>query len=326
MVNCQICYNKKRTIIKEFFDDRYGAHGRHDIHGCTKCGFGKTIPGLNHSEIGQFYADHYPLSQVTPKTLKSQVRLISPIRAWLEGVDNTTHWYARSGQNVLDIGSASGISLLEIQALGAKAYGVEPDPHGQKIAKALNLPVHQGFITDDPFPNMKFDLITASQVLEHEPDPLKFLRAIRLKLAPTGRVIMSFPNYDALYRHVFGRRWLHWHIPYHLNFFTRKSFALLAEQAGFKLIKIRTITPNLWTVLQLRSLLFTPEEGTPSPIWVQAQSPRSKSSQPSHSLLNRGLQLLARTAVWAVMPLNRLIDLVGLGESLLVILEPKGRS
>jgi SAM-dependent methyltransferase len=318
---CIICNRSINIFIKDLFDDRYGAKGRHSIYRCSHCGFGKTIPGIRRSQIGKFYSDHYPLGIVNPKELSSQIRILSPLRAWLEGVDNVAHLYTRPGIKVLDIGSASGISLLEIGALGGEAYGVEPDPHGKQIATKLHLRVHQGFIADNPFPKIKFDLITASQVIEHEPTPLKFLVDIRQKLAKNGQVVLSFPNYDALYRHIFLKRWIHWHIPYHLNFFTETSFKILADQAGFTIKSIRTITPNLWTIQQLRVLLAGSQEGVGSPAWTQDLSGKGVKNIPS--IFYKLLQLAAKLAFWLIMPINRLVDSLGLGESYLVVLQPK---
>lgn len=319
---CLICGHKSKLAQTALFDDRYGAPGLHDIYRCVSCGFGKTTPGLKRTEIGQFYATHYPLSLVKAKSLKSQVRLITPLRAYFEGVDNTAHWHAMPGQTVLDIGSASGISLLEIQARGARAYGVEPDPHGLKVAKQLGLKVHHGFLSDLPFPGVQFDLITASQVLEHEPDPRLFLRSLRAKLGPGGQAVLSFPNYDALYRHIFGRRWLHWHIPYHLNFFTLSSLSILAKSAGFKVTSVRTITPNLWTILQLRTLFVPQKHGIKNPVWAQADSVPKPGRRPiAPSLFMRIIALLGRLSVWLIMPFNRIIDALGYGESYLVTLQ-----
>ena len=317
---CPTCRSSLKLTQKDLFDDRYGSPGKHSVFSCPKCGFGKTIPGLNRQNIGKFYARYYPLSNENPKEMHSKVKIVTKFQAWLEGTDNTTHWYTRPGQKVLDIGSASGISLMEITDLGGDPYGVEPDPNGKRLAKLLGLKVHQGFITDNPFPKIKFDLITASQVIEHEPTPTKFLKSIRRKLNNQGQVVLSFPNYNALYRHIFGRRWLHWHIPYHLNFFTQASFRKLAKRTGFKIIKIRTITPNLWTILQLRVLIYQPKEGTVNPIWRKTSIRRSRNLAPQLALFDQILHLVAKLSVWGIMPINRLIDLVGLGESFLVIM------
>lgn len=316
---CLICGNKSFRHLSELFDDRYGAFGKHSIVICQSCGFGKTLPGIPKSIIGEFYAKHYPISKITKQSVLDSISLTNPLKRWLQGTNNIAHHSTVPGEDVLDIGSASGVSLLEIKKLGGSAYGVEPDPSAQRLAKALKLKVYQGFISDNPFPRQQFDLVTASQVIEHEPDPLNFLISIKRKLKSGGRVVLSFPNLNAIYRHVFGRRWLHWHIPYHLNHFTPRSFILLAKRAGFKITKIRTITPNEWTLLQIRMLLQKPIEGKSSNIWCSSSN--LAHNQPRPRLVDTTLYILSRLFLIIITPLNRLIDLLGLGESLLVELQ-----
>ncbi len=320
-MRCLICNNPTTPLIRDLFDDRYGAPGRHTVYRCTICGFGRTMPGLKPSEIGAFYAKYYPLSAATPASVRASAVVEPRWKTWLSGTDNIAHQSTQPGQRVLDVGSASGVSLLEIAQRGGEAYGVEPDPTASKLARTLKLRVHTGFITDHPFPDTDFDLITASQVIEHEPDPKAFLRAVSKRLAPSGRVVLAFPNGDALARRLFGRRWLHWHIPYHYNFFTRRSFAQLANETGFTVVRMRTITPNLWTIIQLRTLLDHPAEGTMGRVWSAQHGSGQAGSAPP--LLIRVLRQLAiRLANIPLTIVNRLIDALGQGESFLVTLKP----
>lgn len=313
---CIICHNSTSLHTSNLFDDRYGAEGHHDIYRCNSCGFGRTHPGLGKSAIGKFYAKHYPLSKISAPALLKRAKVEKAFTAWFTGRNNTTHWYANKGESVLDVGSGSGISLIEISMLEAIPYGVEPDPNAQKLAKTLKLNVHEGFITDNPFKGKKFDLITASQVIEHEPDPLNFLIALRKKLKKNGRGILSFPNGEALNRYIFGKRWLHWHVPYHLNFFSKKSFSLLAKNAGLKVTSIKTVTPNEWTLLQLRMLTTSPTEGEVSTIWKNSGT--GNSSQDTTSLKTKLQYLLGLLLKYTIAPLNRIIDALSLGESLVV--------
>lgn len=313
---CLICQNPTEMHLSGLFDDRYGAKGKHNIHRCNSCGFARTHPGLNKSAIGKFYAKHYPLSKVSASALLKKANVEKPFTAWFNGRNNTAHWYASKGESVLDIGSGSGISLIEISMLEAIPYGVEPDPNAQKLAQALKLNVYEGFITDNPFRGKKFDLITASQVIEHEPDPLKFLIALRKKLKKNGRGILSFPNSKSLNRYIFGKRWLHWHVPYHLNFFSKKSFNLLAKNSGLKVVSTKTVTPNEWTLLQLRMLTTSPVEGKASTIWNNSGT--GNSSRGSASLKTKLQYLLVLVLKYAITPLNRIIDALSLGESLVV--------
>ncbi len=319
MKSCIICHNKVKLIHKDLFDDRYGAIGKHSIYRCENCGFGRTIPGLTKDDIGRFYSKYYPLLSVNPTLLQKSVHIPSKVMLWLKGNDNTAHFHIKPNSTVLDVGSGSGISILEIQKLGGKAYGVEPDPNAQRIAKELQMSVFQGFITDNPFPNLKFDFITASQVLEHDPTPNKFLIAAKNKLKKNGLIILGFPNMDSINRKIFGSRWLHWHVPYHLNFFTQKSISILAKSAGLKIVKIRTITPNLWTILQLQMLLTVSKEGKPNPIWVSKITNRNSNRLPALKI--RFLfSILLHLSELGILFINRIVDSFGVGESFLVFL------
>lgn len=317
---CILCGGKTTLLYKDLFDDRYSAPGLYDIYKCPKCGFGRTNPELKNKEIGKFYKKYYPLSRFTSKQVEDGAKIPSNPLSWLSGTDNTSHWHIQRGNDVLDIGSGSGVSLLEIQMLGANAFGVEPDPNAQILAKKLQLKVYKGFITDNPFPGKKFDFITASQVIEHEPDPEKFLNAAKNKLKNTGQIILSFPNVNALYRKVFRKAWIHWHVPYHINHFSQDAISILAKKTGLKIIKMRTVTPNLWTVLQIRSLFTRPIHDKPSLVWGASQIGKAGKLS-NNNFLSTILTYLIHLSPIVIAPANRLLDLFGQGESLLVFLE-----
>lgn len=323
IVKCLICSSKTKRFISRLYDDRYGSPGKYDIYRCRRCGFGRTAPSLDRKRISRFYSEYYPLSNLDKQEVISRARIVPKISAWFAGIDNTAHRYIKLGSTVLDIGSGSGQSLLEIEALGGVAHGIEPDPNAQKIARSLKLKVYKGFITDNPFPNKKFDFITASQVIEHEPNPKEFLEAVKKKLNKGGMVILSFPTSDAFYRKIFGKKWIHWHVPYHINHFTRKSINILAKEVGFEVVRTRSVTPNLWTMLQLRVLFNRPAEGAPNSVWV----PRTRTTRRSkeRSLIRRLVITSLKYLMIPIAILNRTLDTFGQGESLLVFLK-KGKN
>jgi 2-polyprenyl-3-methyl-5-hydroxy-6-metoxy-1,4-benzoquinol methylase len=323
MRTCILCHKKVKLAYQNLYDDRYGAPGRYTVYQCSSCGFGRLFPNLGKQEIGRFYAKYYPLASQTSESVKNSVRIPNQIGAWLRGINKTAHRHIRSGSTVLDIGCGSGISLLEIEKLGGSAFGVEPDHNAQKIAKKLNLRIHQGFITDNFFPGIKFDYVTASQVIEHDPDPNTFMKAVNKRLKDKGQAILSFPNVGSLAQKMFKEKWIHWHVPYHCNFFTKKSFTRLAKLSGFKIKEIKTTTPNLWTIKQVRMLFTKPEEGKTSPVWsVKTQS--SQVRQTFTSLVKRKfITSIIMLLSLLIIPVNRIVDLFGQGDSFFVILEKK---
>lgn len=316
---CSVC-NSTMNYHAKLFDDRYGSPNYYEVFICKKCGFGRTNPALQKDKIGAFYKKYYPLNKTTVGQIKKQVDIKNNFNKWLFGTNNISHLYIQRNSRVLDIGSASGVSLLEIKALGSEAYGVEPDPTAQVFAKKLGLNVYKGFISDNPFPKLKFDFVTASQVIEHEPDPIRFLLSAKKKLKKDGKLILTFPNLNAVYRYIFGRKWIHWHIPYHINHFTYESIYRLTKLTGLKVVKIKTITPNLWTIIQLRCLFVKNEVGIPSPVW-NTNSIVQRVGRKDIYFTGLLINVINKIAPAFVLPVNRVVDSLGYGESFLVELK-----
>jgi len=322
-MKCCICKKTKfNSLERNLFDDRYGYSGKYSVMQCKNCSLAQTYPRLEKNELPKIYSQYYPLASLTPRQVENSVSKLGKVGSWLIGIDNVAHKHIKPHNRVLDIGSGSGVSLLEIKAGKSAGYGVEPDPMAQKLASALKLKVFKGEITDNPFPQIKFNAVTASQVIEHVPDPVMFIIAATKKLLPNGKIILSTPNLDSLIRKVLGHKWLHWHVPYHQNYFNRRSIQLLAEKTGLKIIKIRTITPNLWTILQIQSLFNKTPEGVPSPVWSNSQTISHKNrARDSH--LYFVYKLILIFVIILLIPINRAIDAVGIGESLLIFLKKK---
>jgi SAM-dependent methyltransferase len=321
---CPVCGGEAVSGDREAFDDRYGHPGAFRITACAACGHLMTQPRLRESELPALYGNYYPRRQLSAREVARQARGAtgpwSAILRWLAGTDNQGQYRARAGERMLDVGCGAGVSLLEASALGATAYGVEADPNVQRIAAELGLRIHQGSLHDEPFPGVDFDLIVLNQVIEHIPRPDLALVELRARLAPDGRVVLVFPNRRSLWCRLSGARWINWHVPYHLHHFDVATFRRMALRCGYTVAGIRSITPNLWTILQLRAMRNRPVRGVASALWrlpaesSKGASPATRAWSPKAALLSAILLLLA-------LP-NRVVDALGGGDSLMVELRP----
>ena len=311
-------------FIDRIWDDRYGCPGVFSVRQCTSCGQMVTTPRLTEGNLPTLYSQYYPRHNIDFDALESESALVGKRHArfkrWLAGTDNQGHYLAKPGQRVLDIGSGSCLSLLELRQLGVEPYAVEADPNVAAIAQRYGLNVHIGSIHDDPFPGQVFDLITLNQVIEHVPDPASLLRVVRDRLAPGGRIVLSFPNVSSWQRRLSGSRWINWHVPYHQHHFNRRSFALLAHREGYEVVSTRSITPNLWTILQIRAMERAPEEGVTSVAW-QSRPATTAERLSFVRLLKNAVLLQLRTVAGGLLVLvNRVVDRLGAGDSLLIVL------
>jgi 2-polyprenyl-3-methyl-5-hydroxy-6-metoxy-1,4-benzoquinol methylase len=330
LFECPVCKSDHFSNVAEVFDDRYGHPGEFRLVRCDHCDHLMTSPQLRESDLPVLYGTYYPRKLITAESVVEQATGVANWSAkwkrWLSGTDNQGQYGVRAGERLLDIGCGSGVSLLEAQSLGAQVWGIEADPNVQVIARTLGLRVHEGNLHDKPFLEVQFDIVVMNQVIEHIPQPDLVLAAIHARLAPGGRVVMVFPNVESLWCKLSGARWINWHVPYHLHHFSLDTFSRLVQRCGYKVVQTRTVTPNLWTILQVRASRKVPVRGCPAPLWV-APVPvaADASTQAGQSTLRA--QKLARRLLLALIMIpvavvNRLVDALGRGDSLVVEMVP----
>jgi len=324
---CPVCCGESVSNYQEVFDDRYGHPGLFELVRCSDCGHLMTRPSLVESDLAHLYGTYYPRKNITSEQVTAQAakvrRAFSGVRRWLMGVDNQGQYSARPGEKMLDVGCGSGLSLLEAKAMGVETWGIEADPNAKRFADQLGLRIHQGGLQDVPFADISFDLIVLNQVIEHIPEPDKALQIIQQRLATNGRVILVFPNMNSLWCKLSGLRWINWHIPYHLHHFTLKTFTRMAERCGYRMVRSRTITPNLWSLLQLRACRQSIARGETNPMWRVEAASASTASSSADTLRARIRRLFRLPVMMVIAVVNRLVDGFGYGDSLMVELRPQ---
>jgi len=320
---CACCGAALSFGSETVFDDRYGHPGSFRLACCASCGAIETVPRLAEKDLPALYTQYYPRRELDPGAVTvpadSPDRWENRLSRWWQGTDNQGQYGAKPGMAVLDYGCGAGQSLLELRAMGADAYGIEADANVARIAAHHQLQIHIGSFYDNPFPGVKFDLIILNQVLEHIPEPAKVLNLLAGRLKSGGRLVVAVPNAGSIYCRLFGKRWINWHIPYHLHHFNRSCLKALGRRTGWRLLSARTITPNLWTVLQLRALMSVAEQGVPNPMWSPSVPAIATRPGLGARVAWRALQVATRFGMPLMGVLNRLIDRVGMGDSLLFV-------
>ena len=141
------------------------------------------------------------------------------------------------GLDILDVGCGTGLNAARIAANGHQVRGIDISPTA--IAKF----VAQGFegqVCDleggIPFGDSEFDLVYASEVIEHLADTEAFLSDIFRVLKPGGTLLLSTPNSSFWVYRVFsvlGSTLSDVQHPGHVRFFSRTSLTRCLETAGF---------------------------------------------------------------------------------------------
>lgn len=144
---------------------------------------------------------------------------------------------------ILDVGCGTGLNAAQLTQCGHDVFGIDVSPVAIEKLCAQGL---KGFIADVaaqklPFPDNTFDLVYASEVIEHCVDTTRFLRNLRAVLKPDGTLLLSTPN-SAFWAYrllsLLGRTPSEFQHPGHVRFFSKRSLAAVIEDCGFAVTAI----------------------------------------------------------------------------------------
>jgi len=229
-MKCPICSKSNHKKLYKLFDDRYGYSGVYDLYICDYCRHGMLDLELTDDEITDLYTKYYPRSSCDLVSRPLKKNDPSRYQAWLKGENANTYKWVPKKSRILDIGCGYGEAMGYHIARGCDAFGVEADFNVIKAKEKYNYNIHVGTFDKKIYETNYFDCVTMDQVIEHLQDPVRQIKDIHEVLKPGGILIISTPNSNSLTAKLLKEKWLHWHVPYHLHFFSKKSIKLLAEK------------------------------------------------------------------------------------------------
>jgi 2-polyprenyl-3-methyl-5-hydroxy-6-metoxy-1,4-benzoquinol methylase len=153
---------------------------------------------------------------------------------------------------LLDYGCAAGYFLEVAGQNGWQISGVElSDAMARQAEQTLDTPIARSLAG---LPEVKFDVVTLWEVIEHLPRPVEVLRQLFERLRPGGALMLSTPNtghWQAMHE---PEAWVSYRPPSHLLYFTRATLTEALRRAGFESISVRGVSPLPWLPTWLRRL------------------------------------------------------------------------
>jgi hypothetical protein len=136
---------------------------------------------------------------------------------------------------ILAVGCGSGALLSGMASFGfSRLEGVDPylkEPINAKFYKIMNVDVKT-------LKGETYDLILMNHSLEHVPDQIETLTAIRGLLDDRGVCRIEVPVADCEAWLAYGTDWVEIDAPRHFFLHTRKSFAIASAAAGLEVYRI----------------------------------------------------------------------------------------
>jgi SAM-dependent methyltransferase len=171
----------------------------------------------------------------------------------------------RQSSRLLDIGFGAGTLLEAARRAGWQTTGVEVAQSAVEHVRGLGFEVFCGTLQDANYPENHFDVVTASEVIEHVPDPERVLHEIARVLRPGGLLWMTTPHARGISALMLGLKWSLVCPPQHLHLFSVRGAKKMLEQNGFRCLDVATEGVNPYELIQgLRvNLTGANSEGVP---------------------------------------------------------------
>lgn len=231
---------------------------------CNTCGFKHIQPLPTVKELVDLYKEDF-YSEDKPSYFKDNKE---DFPWWKATYDN---YYSNleenvAGRKILDVGSGPGDFLKCGKDRGWDVLGIEPSKAASEYSKKRELPIINDFFKYDLVKERgPFDVVHASLVLEHVPDPISFIHDMKKVLKHGGLLAIYSPNdfnalQDILIKNLKFEPW--WVVPeHHLNYFDVSSMNKVLSHAGFEVIKVIGTFPMEYFLLSGSNYVGNAEVG-----------------------------------------------------------------
>lgn len=164
--------------------------------------------------------------------------------------------------SLLDVGCGFGFALDFWQRTGrGDAVGLELADYGRQGARQLGVTIHAEMLQDcTALAGRRFDIVYASEVIEHVPDPSAFVALLAKWVADDGVLILTTPAASFITQENQSTTLLAALAPgFHGFLLSSDAFADAARRAGFSYVVPRTMNERQFLWASRRPLRVAPQ-------------------------------------------------------------------
>jgi ubiquinone/menaquinone biosynthesis C-methylase UbiE len=237
LTSCLVCGNTNLTKALTCKD--FVATGESfDLHRCQSCSFLFTNPRPSVSEIGPYYqSDRYVSHAGDKGNFSFMYKVYDVVRDYsINQKLRLIKSYHKTGK-MMDLGCGLGYFLDGVvkdntfDVLGVdisqEAIDYVKNKFGYNVKNETEL---------DSMDAHSFDAITQWHVLEHVHMLNERMQQLKRLLKPGGTMFIAVPNSNSWDAKKYKEFWDGYDVPRHLYHFNQKSFNLLMEKHGFKVV------------------------------------------------------------------------------------------
>ena len=152
---------------------------------------------------------------------------------------NFVEKYDLNEKKIIEIGCGAGEFLELWKEFDVKAYGTEHKKELVQKARQAGLSVEEDFpeSSEHSFKDAPFAAFCSFNFLEHQPDPLGYLKAAAHNLEEGGYGLITVPSFE----YILENKSFYEIIPDHIAYYTFESLESALNLAGFEVLKKETI-------------------------------------------------------------------------------------
>jgi SAM-dependent methyltransferase len=223
-------------LIRDIEDYEYGVPWQSQLWACARCGLVVQEPRIAPADLSKLYPPTY-----RAHSGDSRAR---GVYGWLKGVlaRREAGLLARRVPphgRIIEVGCGNGNFLSVLHEIRPDIALAGVDIADVGIADLPGFTFYHGQLEEVEIEPQSFDAIYCSNLIEHVPDPLTFLKKCREALKPGGVIVGITPNHLSLDRFVFGRYWAGYHYPRHTFVFNHRNIRVVLENAGFEVVEVK---------------------------------------------------------------------------------------
>jgi SAM-dependent methyltransferase len=207
----------------------------HPVFRCAACRLEFLYPQPTDDVLASIYGAQYFLGDESAESDERVGRLKTATA--LRYLHFITQRLPEGKRRILEIGCGHGDLLFQAQILGFEVRGIEFSPSAVAVAnRRLGAGVVQAGTSETvDMPQQYFDVVVASDVLEHVRDPRSFLSFVYERLKPGGLVFLITPSPDSWSRKLLGRHWMEYKVE-HLFYLSKTALDHLLKDTGFEAV------------------------------------------------------------------------------------------
>ncbi|ONK14109.1 class I SAM-dependent methyltransferase [Streptomyces sp. MP131-18] len=236
--DCPWCGSERLTCRVRTRDWFQKKPGEFTVDRCGACGHVFQNPRLSEAGLAFYYRDFYDgfcadtigrLFEGAGPRFRASVAAVTPhvtSGTWLD-VGTANGAFPAAARRMLPDTEFHGLDMGEA-VLGAERSG--------RVARAF-----RGFLTELASTELAgaYDVVSMFHYLEHTQDPRRELAAARAALRPGGHLVIEVPDPESLSARLFGRYWMPWLQPQHLNLVPLANMRKELTGLGFTVLDVR---------------------------------------------------------------------------------------